>query len=377
MLKLQQTWYHLYEIPNHDTYTRHISQVLDFFTNEQFLYLDFDEFTELKIKSRTSNKEIGFIEKDGVIIANLGNIREFPISQKFKPNPLFHVKLQIDYLEKRALFIRNKPFKTGYNTSFSLKGKFQPEFTINIPRGLKIHGKNSNEYLQAYQYKSLEMELCQIENDKIITTYGVYEPNEWKEKSLYFVKIDDMFYWRIIKIFSPKEVDLGFKLLLGINLSVEVIQFDLPVVRPKTDSNSYTFIVNSESYKRITKTPEMCFLTTDFGYAVKNKRQFFLFPFFGVLLLAIMFVLLIFSDFNEFNMTVPLSLLIVTLSYLGLFFEFSFVKGYEIPYINAIYYLILLSFFLNFIIFLFGSIPQAKPWLWNFLFEMVKMSVAK
>lgn len=31
-------------------------------------------------------------------------------------------------------------------------------------------------------------------------------------------------------------------------------------------------------------------------------------------------------------MTIPLSLLIITLSYLGLFFEFSFVKGYEIPY---------------------------------------------
>ena len=41
-------------------------------------------------------------------------------------------------------------------------------------------------------------------------------------------------------------------------------------------------------------------------------------------------------------MTIPLSLLIITLSYLGLFFEFSFVKGYEIPYKNAIYYLILL-----------------------------------
>ena len=151
MLKLQQTWYHLYETPNHNSYSRQISQVADFFTNEQFLYLDFDEFTELKIKSRNSGQEIGFIEKEGVIIANLGKIREFPMAETFQTNPLFHVKLQIDYLEKNALFIRNKHFQTGYNTSFSLKGKFQPEFTINNPKGLKIRSKNSNEYLQAYQ----------------------------------------------------------------------------------------------------------------------------------------------------------------------------------------------------------------------------------
>ncbi|HII84319.1 MAG TPA: hypothetical protein HA271_05670 [Methanobacterium subterraneum] len=376
MLKLQQTWYHLNETPNHNSYTRQISQVADFFTNEQFLYLDLVEFTELKIKSRNPSQEIGFIEKDGTIIANLGKIREFPAAQTFQTNPLFHVKLQIDYLEKNALFIRKKPFQTGYNTSFSLKGKFQPEFTINIPKGLKIHGKNSSEYLQAYQYKSMEMELCQLEADTIKTIYGIYEPDEWKEKSLYSAEIDDKFYWRIIKIFSPKEGDLGFKIILGINLSVEVIQFDLPVVSPKDNANSYTFIINSESYQRITKTPEMCLLTTDFGYAVKNEKQFFLFPFFGGLLLAIMSLLLMFSDFNEFNMTIPLSLLIITLSYLGLFFEFSLVKGYEIPYKNAIYYLILLSFFLNFIIFLFGSIPQAKPWLGNLLVEIVKMSIS-
>ncbi len=102
MIDLQQTWYHSFDRAKAGE--REIHQVLDFFTNERFIYLDIldDGFAELKIFGRNLNREMAFIEKDGSIAVNLGNLKEFPLAGEYTLNPKYHVKIQINYLEKKC-----------------------------------------------------------------------------------------------------------------------------------------------------------------------------------------------------------------------------------------------------------------------------------
>lgn len=362
MLELQQTWYHFYDRAKSGE--REINQVLDFFTNEQFIYLDLldNGFAELKILGRNLNQEMAFIERNGAIIVNLGNLKEFPLAGKYSINPKYHVKMQINYLEKNAEFNYFKTPRTGYETSFSIKGKLQPEFTINIPNGMYINPINVEgklEYLRADLHTAIEIESGSFYNDSFENSFKLYKSKEWKEVTFYSFKIDEIFYLRFIKTFSNNNDD--YKLIFGVNLSIRPLDFD----HSRFDNGlneSYKFIIKPESYKIILKTPEYCLNSIDLGYTVKNNLYYLIFPGIGFSLVASLCIFIILGDFkaNNINMSVPLSCLIVTLSYLGLFLEFSIFKKYEIIYKNFVSLMIGILLFLTFLIFLFVISPEIK-----------------
>jgi hypothetical protein len=146
-----------------------------------------------------------------------------------------------------------------------------------------------------------------------------------------------------------------------VNLSIRPLDFD----HSRFDNGlneSYKFIIKPESYKIILKTPEYCLNSIDLGYTVKNNLYYLIFPGIGFSLVACLSVFIIFANFNDakVNMSVPLSCLIATLSYLGLFLEFSIFKKYEIIYKNFVSVMIGILLLLTFIIFLFVISPELK-----------------
>lgn len=373
MIDLQQTWYHSFDRAKAGE--REIHQILDFFTNERFIYLDIlDEgFAELKVFGRNLNREMGFIEKDGSIAVNLGNLKEFPLAGDYNLNPEYHVKIQINYLEKNANFYHFKYLKTGYDASFSIKGKMQPEFTINIPNGMLIKPqkiKNRSLYLRANLYTSGEMEIGNFNSESFGTSFRLYKSKEWKESNISSFKIDKKFYIRFVRTFSSPD---DYKIVFGLILGEDTLDFDHSHF-DNGSYESYKFIILSESYKKIIETPDYCLTTIDFGYTVKNNLYYLVFPILGFALVFSLIIFVIFADFNseKINMSVPLSILIATLSYFGLFLEFSLFKKYEIIYKKFVTIMIGILLLLTFIIFLFVISPGAKNALWGIIVYLIK-----
>lgn len=360
MLRLQQTWYHFYDRAKSGE--REINQVLDFFTNEQFIYLNLNNgFAELKIFGRNFNQEMAFIEKNGSIVINLGDLKNFPLAENYTINPKYHVKMQINYLENAKFNYFHRPF-TGYETSFEIMGKVQPEFTFNIPLGMFIKPINiggQSEYLRADLKTSIEIELLNF-NENTLNIVNNFYKSKWGDIRFYSLKIDELFYLSFIESFSKNSSD--YKLIFGINLSFQPLDFDYSHF-PNDDYDNYKFIIKPESYKKILNAPDYCLNTISMGYTVKNKKTYLVFPGIGFLLVASLSIFILTGNFNDpkINMSVPLSCLIVTMSYLGLFLEFSIFKKHEIIYKKFVTLMIALLLVITFIIFQFVIFPMDKP----------------
>ncbi len=249
----------------------------------------------------------------------------------------------------------------------------QPEFTINIPNGMLIKPqkiKNRLLHLRANLYTAGEREIGSFNSESFETSFNLYKSREWKEINIYSFKIDKKFYIRFIRTFSnPEEYKLVFGLILGVDtLDFDHSHFD------NGSYESYKFIILSESYKKIIETPEYCLTTIDFGYTAKNNLYYLVFPILGFALVCSLSVFIIFTDFNstKINMSVPLSILIATLSYFGLFLEFSLFKKYEIIYKRFVTIMIGILLLLTFIIFLFVISPVAKNDLWGVILLLIK-----
>ncbi|MGL4670490.1 MAG: hypothetical protein ACRCVG_07880, partial [Methanobacteriaceae archaeon] len=326
MIELQQTWYHIFD--NFKENEREIHQVLDFFTNEQFIYLNVitTEFTQLKIFGRNLNREMGFIEEEGIIVINLGNLEDFPLIEKNTLDHAHHVRIQINYIDNNAQFNKFKFFKTGYSSSFLIVGKMQPEFTINIQKGLFIKGErieNENIKLRSNIYTQSEICLGIIKNNSYSPFFDIYKYEEWKDINIFSIQVDEIFYIKLSKsYYNNKE----YKLSLGLILDITPLNFDYSYFNGSHES--YKFIIDKKSYKLISKTPELCFNIIDFGYTVKNKKSYLIFPISLLALNVIFIIFIIISDFNtmNYNMSIPLSCLITSISFLTLFIEFSLFK---------------------------------------------------
>lgn len=183
---LKLSWWHL-----KDEFTpskgRHVRHVFDFFSKSSIITytIPFD-FVRLKLWARNqNNNEVVFLEsneelEEGTrIFINLGVLEKYPdafdISRSDEEcGDYYHVKMELEYVETRPIFdqrfsfiqkiskmVKNedsidgarllndfkdykisKPFLSGYRALFFVLMPSQPEFSLTIPRGMKLKLKS-------------------------------------------------------------------------------------------------------------------------------------------------------------------------------------------------------------------------------------------
>ena len=183
VIKIKQTWWHIEEIfyPHKG---RKVRQVMDIYSNEQFLPISLDskKFLGFRAYARSlNNKELVYLEDeiiknlpygsiyrrkpykenfyrkktskkisitDNKIIINLGSLNDYPVVQENGTDNLRHIKMEIEYVElDPAIYLLeaisfkerfNNIFMPRYEGEFSVVGKIQPEFYITMPLGWRI-----------------------------------------------------------------------------------------------------------------------------------------------------------------------------------------------------------------------------------------------
>ena len=330
MILLQQTGFHIEDkLKGTNGKGRLISEVIDFYTDVEFYDFELIEkkFVDLKVTGRNINAEFGFIQHDDFVRINLGSLKKFPkakLRSIISDKSLYHVKLQIDYIQQDPKFDIHKHFYTGYDTSYEIKGPIQVEFTITLPLGLEMENKNS------------------ILNRLKRFLSSRNEENEIRDKL-----VDNSLDMLLFQKDGEKKIN------------DELISCHKPHVKIVNGKHVYHYIIDQESYELIENTPDPWI---ELQYTVKNNRYLFLFSYFsGILMIFASFFLAKTSliDFSQitnqtinatnslaitnsqitnttFNlvMNVSLTFLIVSLSFTILLATFAFKEGYEIPYKN-------------------------------------------
>jgi hypothetical protein len=238
VVKIKQTWWHTEDIysPN---IGKKIRQVMDIYSDKddfEFL-LDNFYFLEIRIMGRNSTRrEIGFIEKNDVIVLNL-DINSFPSVQECDDDEIFllhHAKIEIEYIIIKNVhiedYIRSNlrseaeiKCRNWYSrfldfisrqyykfidkiiipkklSSLYIKGKIQPEVYITVPKGWKISG---NSFFKKLLHPTVDHEGekfsldCSFDpTDSNPQTIRVYSPFvnkiEGKRKYSYLAVTDDL-----------------------------------------------------------------------------------------------------------------------------------------------------------------------------------------
>ena len=162
-------WSHEYDSILRNQPLKHFRIVLDLYTNEEyFLYnLSNTRFTDLIIKARNLNKELGFTSYNNNIQISLGELKNYPkvnkvekcksclkcevcdvgLEQKILPNPegYHHIKLEISYTNYEPNFSKKSLALLrcrDYTSVSFLEGAFEKEFHVNIPNGMELDKKN-------------------------------------------------------------------------------------------------------------------------------------------------------------------------------------------------------------------------------------------
>lgn len=155
-------WYHQYDsIPkNHSS--KRIRIIMDLYTNIDYFLFDLSNeyFTDLTIKARNLNKELGFISFNGNLKISLGELSNWPtvyyvpincencsdcgdcneenlLFSDINSNSYSHVKIDIGYTLYHPNF--NKYGRgSGYESFNAMNSYFEDEFHLNIPNGLVL-----------------------------------------------------------------------------------------------------------------------------------------------------------------------------------------------------------------------------------------------
>lgn len=222
-------WYHQYDsIPkNHSS--KRIRVVMDLYTNIDYFFFDLsnEDFTDLTIKARNINKELGFISFNGNLKISLGELSNWPkvydvpincescsdcedCEEEYllfsDINSYRHVKIDIGYTIYHPNF--NKyGMGSGYESFTAMRTYFEDEFHLNIPNGLEldedsllIHlfGRNEdNGYLETISFMGSTNQInC----------------NKDALNNRYTLKVDDNKYRDFIKSHSlEKIISLEYK----------------------------------------------------------------------------------------------------------------------------------------------------------------------
>ena len=159
LIKEQSSW--CFEDRISPTKGRLILEVMDLYTDQQFIDIHLKNFLKLNIKRRDLNTNLPFIasplsnsgEESSIIVltVNLGDLNTYPKAMDSN-NDLRHVKLELEYLNIKPGF-EKKPFQlrwrnpTGYISTTRIDGPTQHEYSIMLPKGMKLDKTKSNPQL--------------------------------------------------------------------------------------------------------------------------------------------------------------------------------------------------------------------------------------
>jgi len=339
MLKILQTWFHISDrIKNKGGEGRYVKQVSDLATDESKFYMELPKsFVELRVFGRNSNDEFAFLDKNGHFYANFGNLKRFP-GFKDEDDEIRHLKIQVEYIITKPKFDRYR-ITTGYDTSYKFEGPIQPEFSISVSKGLNIK-KHDYGYLDVILTQKSEIQIGFLQDSEFEISNEIYDPYELKEREIYSNEnessLEDISYYRIIENFEDYDSESSYSINLGLKTKEELLEISNPYIKHDSKGEIYNFIIRRESYDKIVKSPQKCRIKIEIGYTVKNKWYFLSFPILGFSLFFVLFIYLLFTNFDKFSVTVPLSFLIVAISYTGLFSTLSVLESYEIPYYRVV-----------------------------------------
>ncbi|PKL67675.1 MAG: hypothetical protein CVV28_05250 [Methanobacteriales archaeon HGW-Methanobacteriales-1] len=183
MIELKQSWWHIEDLLSPAS-GKIYRKVMDFHTDERYLRINLiNNFLSLKVKNKTNDNYFSFLDitayedlRDNpnniLMEVNLGDLSSFPVAKRVMPGHyLYHVRIEIEYLdpcpffEKRFVFdiesrilnfwnskIRKfnisckdyqiSPIKLlgrpGYENIILAEGPTQPEFSITVPKGMRL-----------------------------------------------------------------------------------------------------------------------------------------------------------------------------------------------------------------------------------------------
>lgn len=283
MIELKQTWWYIEDrLPD----TRIARQIMDIFTDQQFLEIPVDniDFEGLEIRCKNLDRELAYIEKDGKIIASLANLDDLPTAPDQENPNIKHLRLEIEYM------LLNQNFKMSWG-SFSYIGGFQidefvqPEFYIKLPPGMEI------------------------EEDG-----------------------------RSFKMFFYQEC--------GEKEDTEEIKFESQYIAPE---NHYNYLINPKEYLRLKdEIKEDCMVGFRIIYKASVDWRLFLFPLIGLVFIALSIARIsqLIITPEKGNPAYYLRILVLLISYSGFVYKFHS-EGYNIPLLKIAYtsiaFLILLT----------------------------------
>lgn len=317
LIKEQSSW--CFEDRVSPTKGRLILEVMDLYTNQQFIDIHLKNFLKLNIKRRDNNTNLPFIaspltdsrEESSFILltVNLGDLTSYPRAME---SDLKHVKLEVEYLNIQPGF-KKKPFHiglsnpTGYISTTRIDGPTQHEYTIILPKGMKLDETKSNPKL----YYEL--------------------PDNVGELKLNIKYIEKMEGNEIIHLLiDEKDYDNEFEVL---------------------------------------KNPEVIFYLT---YSVSNKSKYIIFfPVFSVMMFTFVFTLLIpvltqfltstvltLNLIQFFSILIPQTIVLFPFTY---YYIDSRRRDFEVPFNRFTEYVILLSIIVLLVNIILLSATYLKP----------------
>lgn len=117
---------------------RKVQMVIDFLTDKNILKfpLEKGKFEDLRVFSINRDWELAFLEENGYVKINLGDLRQWAAVQT--PEGLTHVKLELDFVLIDPEFERSR-MNLGYIGSFEFAASEELELHITLPLGMKMH----------------------------------------------------------------------------------------------------------------------------------------------------------------------------------------------------------------------------------------------
>lgn len=278
MQEIYQAWWHLEDCvsPSDGKIYR---QVLDIYTDEKVILVKLDKnFVRLKIKSKYHGQELPFVAgEDGFVRVNVGKPSIWPTV-----TPLIqHVKFEVEYIDTDPQFERFPKFLRlfGYENTYSIEGFTQPEFSITLPKGLKL------------RHEGLKF----------------WEPY-WI--NMMFIKTD--------KKTHEKQRD--------------IFEFYPAYISQENGNKTYNFLIESESYKKLSDTdPEDYEVSFEINYATTNEWKYFTVTAFSFILPAIILIDVGNDIFNIGDPFVSLTYIVILISF-STFYLTLHKEGYEIPW---------------------------------------------
>lgn len=280
-----QKWFHLYDEFHEGNLNRKIKEVMDIFTNKEYICHDMSDinFSNFQVTNYINGNNLPYIHSNKRINISLGSESWGKSSYEDcndKKNFLdesndkyFHAKISVSY-QIKPHFEKKQKVSLGYKTYFASEYLPHPEFHINIQKGMKL---NINLINLIFYFK-----------------------NQAKEEYSF-------------------EFNTKNKLLS---------------IQKEIDKNKHILSIDSQIFNRINNKSE--FTEMILFYEVVNQSKFLLIPFFMIFAWFLSIIELTTPNFLGFPFVMLVTVLII---YLNLVRE-----NYEIPYNKMVVFLFFFTF---------------------------------